>query len=274
MKIIWLPTFFLVTKIGDQKRGYINNLSPGHSTRQGEKPMKIQTFSIVVGNRACDAHCPFCVSKMTGFETVTKRTAWINEVNFKKACQLAVMAKTSTVLLTGKGEPTLHSSEIGRYLDMLAPWNFPFIELQTNGLMLGRLAAGQRDGLPKDLNEETLVSWRNRGLNTVAISVVDIKNWRNATIYNMDYPDLVTTVKYLHRLGFTVRLCVMMLKGYVDSVERVKEVIDFCRVNQVEQLTIRPITMTRFQNMFCGMGWSSARKRQSIGGVCEKNTPD
>ena len=27
--------------------------------------MKIQTFSIVAGTEACNAKCPFCVSKMT-----------------------------------------------------------------------------------------------------------------------------------------------------------------------------------------------------------------
>ncbi len=27
--------------------------------------MKIQTFSIVAGSEACNARCPFCISKMT-----------------------------------------------------------------------------------------------------------------------------------------------------------------------------------------------------------------
>jgi hypothetical protein len=28
--------------------------------------MKIQTMSLVVGGDSCNAHCPYCVSRMTG----------------------------------------------------------------------------------------------------------------------------------------------------------------------------------------------------------------
>ena len=66
--------------------------------------MHFQTFSIVVGTRACNASCPFCISKQTGlFGTPIK----VNWRNFHIACNLAQKANTTTVLLTGKGEPTL-----------------------------------------------------------------------------------------------------------------------------------------------------------------------
>ena len=65
--------------------------------------MEIQTFSIVVGTRACNASCPFCVSRMTGFGKLPKARV-INERNFRKACLLAERAGSTTVLMTGKGE--------------------------------------------------------------------------------------------------------------------------------------------------------------------------
>lgn len=201
--------------------------------------MKIQTFSIVIGTRACDAHCPFCVSRMTGFDTLAQSSV-VDEINFAKACRLAEMNHTTTVLMTGKGEPTLYPAEITNYLEMLQKWQFPFVELQTNGLNIGKLASGET---PRDpgLTVELLRHWRELGLNTVALSTVGVKIEDNSVVYSKNYPDLAKTIHFLHSLGFTVRLGVMMLRGMVDSVERVQEVIAFCREHGVEQLTVRPI---------------------------------
>lgn len=201
--------------------------------------MKIQTFSIVIGTRACNAKCPFCVSSMTGFDELPAGNE-IDLVNFNKACRMAQIGGTTTVLFTGKGEPTLYPVEINTYLDLLRPWQFPFIELQTNGLEIGRLA---RDGKSKIrfLDEKTLRALRMSGLNTIAISTVGIDPKLNAEIYNRDYPELERTVAYLRDLGYTVRLCVMMMHGGVSSPETLEEVIDWCRKNDVAQLKVQAI---------------------------------
>lgn len=210
--------------------------------------MKIQTFSIVIGTKACNAGCPFCVSHMTGFKDVPKRGE-IYKPNFEKACRMAQMNGTTTVLMTGKGEPTLYPEEITEYLKLLSEWGFPLIELQTNALDIGWLAS---DGLARDckrLSRETLANWRKLGLNTIAISVVSERPEHNIEVYlnksrHKDYPDLSTTIAFLHEIGFTVRLCVMMQKGAVDTPKRVEELITFCKQTQVDQLTIRPIRRT------------------------------
>ncbi len=200
--------------------------------------MEIQTFSIVVGTRACNARCPFCVSRMTGFgELPQGRT--INERNFRKACLLAERAGTTTVLMTGKGEPTLYPDEISAYLRLLDERSFPLIELQTNALDIGRLA---RDGSCKTkLTRAHLEEWYENGLSTIAVSAVGIHTKANQAVYDEDYPDLGTTVDYLHELGFSVRLCVMMQRTVVDGPEPLRETIDFCRDRSVEQLTVRSI---------------------------------
>lgn len=197
--------------------------------------MKIQTMSLVVGTRACNARCPFCVSQMTGFGELPK-TREINKRNLRKAMHRAKMGGVTTALLTGKGEPTLYPRQIEKYLEIVGK-EFPAIELQTNGLEIGRLAAGKKSLL----DEATLHGWWIQGLDTIALSVVSIHPEHNREVYHEDYPDLTATVSYLHQLGFSVRLCVMMQKGYVDIPEKLEEVVMWCKAHGVEQLTVRPI---------------------------------
>jgi molybdenum cofactor biosynthesis enzyme MoaA len=218
--------------------------------------MKIQTFSIVAGTRACDAHCPFCVSKMTGFDELP-HTRGINERNFRKAALLAERAGTTTVLFTGKGEPTLYPEEISTYLRLLQDRSFPLKELQTNALAIGHLA---RDGVAKgNLDRRYLEDWYRLGLDTIAISVVDINADANRQVYTDDYPDLSKTIDLLHDCGFSLRLCVMMQQGFVGTPERVAEVIDFCRDHKVEQLTVRPIRRPKASRSDAESDWVMRR---------------
>ena len=97
--------------------------------------MKISTLTVIVGTTACNAKCPYCVSKMTpacGVDTPCEP----NYRNFGIACRFARDAGVSTVLLTGKGEPTLSPDSVTYYVDRSHDSGFPFIELQTNGIRL------------------------------------------------------------------------------------------------------------------------------------------
>ena len=189
--------------------------------------MKINTFTIVCGTGACDAKCPFCVSKMTGrSEGVAKDVNW---QNFRTACRLVQLNHVSTALITGKGEPTLCPEAITNYLVELGKYSIPFVELQTNGKRIAR-------------NELTVLPlWRELGLNTIAISAVHWVKERNAEIYGGEHFIMSDLVKKLHDHGFSVRLTVMMMQGYIDGPARVDEMIAFCANNEVEQLTLRPI---------------------------------
>ncbi len=207
--------------------------------------MRIQTFSVVVGNRSCDANCPFCISKMTGDENLI-HTDEINKLNFQKAVKFAQIGGCTTVLFTGKGEPLLPRgrSEISEYLKLLKKMGdpFPFIEVQTNGIILGEWASEQGgDGELTWL----LYDWHQMGLNTISISAVDIDPENNKKIYlnhrNAEYPDLKKTVKCLHIMEFTVRLNIMMQSGIADNPSKVIDIINWCKQHKVEQLTLRPI---------------------------------
>jgi pyruvate-formate lyase-activating enzyme len=201
---------------------------------------RIGNLSIVVGTKACNAKCPFCVSRMTGFDEVVHVGSEINELNLHKACRFAQIHQTDTVLLTGKGEPTLYPDEISRYLGLLAHWDFPFIEMQTNAIEFGRLARGERSKI-KGLDAQLLRTWRSVGLNTIAISNVGHVHEWNREVYGEIYGDLAPTIAFLRGMGFTIRLCTMMLDGFIDSPARIEELLAFCKQHGVAQLTVRPI---------------------------------
>ena len=195
--------------------------------------MKIQTFTIVVGTAACNAKCPYCISKMTPKQGVNLKEQEINWHNFDKACRLSQIYNVSTVLFTGKGEPTLYPDQVTDFLKHMKKFDFPIIEIQSNGLFMKDFAK----------YKEYLEEWHNLGLNTIAISIVHYKDNRNKEIYTLDseYPSLEETIKKLHNLGFSIRLSVIMVKGYIDSIEEVKNLIEFSKKCDVEQLTLRSV---------------------------------
>ena len=152
--------------------------------------MRIQTLSVSVGGPACNARCPFCISHMTGLPPRDRPPIPID--NFRAALGMAELGQTTTLLFTGKGEPTLYAQEITAYLDFL--WYRrqerlyvpPLIEIQTNGMILGKVMDQDRAGqswpnvpdTPKNRRSllkngpKLLKIWREMGLNTIAISAV------------------------------------------------------------------------------------------------------
>jgi MoaA/NifB/PqqE/SkfB family radical SAM enzyme len=185
----------------------------------------------VVGGSACNAKCPYCVSKLTGCTNgieVGQKAMDINKRNFNIGCNFAKMSGVSTVLLTGKGEPTLYPDHITRYLEQLEKWQFPFIELQTNGILLHEL-------------QDELKEWYDAGLTTVSLSVADYLSNQNMQIFG-DNIQLEANIERLHRIGFSVRISCVGVAGMIDTVEKVFAFTKWCKEHEVEQLTWRPAT--------------------------------
>lgn len=193
--------------------------------------MKVRTFSVVSGTTACNARCPFCVAKMTPTQGDIDPNS-INKRNLDIACRLADKAGVTTALITGKGEPTLYPEMISSYLSHLSSY-FPLIELQTNGLILATPSS-----------DTYLRLWYKLGLTTISLSVVHYDDARNGEIYTngKGYFDLKKLINKLHAFGFSVRLGVIAIKKYISTPKKVIECINFARDNNVEQLTIRPMT--------------------------------
>ncbi len=197
--------------------------------------MEIQTLSIVCGTGACNASCPYCISKMTPGAEGAAKEPQVNWRNFEIACRYAKDSRVSTAMLTGKGEPTLYPQQISAFLDHLQPFGFPFVELQTNGVAIAR-APDQFSAL--------LERWYDSGLSTVAVSIVHYNPDKNREVFTRGekkYIDLPNLIDTLHQKKLSVRLTCTMLRGFIDGVDEIKELADFARATGTEQLTIRPV---------------------------------
>ena len=197
--------------------------------------MKIQTFSIIAGSNACNARCPFCVSKMTPPQGVEQKVPEVDWRNFGIAGRLAQQCGVTTAMITGKGEPTLFPDQLTSYLEALQELEFPFIELQSNGI---------RFLTQKERYEPYLRHWYELGLTTVAVSIVHHDSARNHEVYlphREAYIDLPELIDHLHACGLSVRLAGILAGGYVDDVDGMMGLIGFARKHEVEQLTLRPV---------------------------------
>jgi len=197
--------------------------------------MKFKTFSIIAGNAACNARCPYCVSKMTPRQGINLEEAKINWRNFEIGARLAKQSGIDTVMITGKGEPLLFPGQITDYLDALKRFEFPFIELQTNGILISE---------QKEKYDEFLKDWYNKGLTIPSISIAHYDNEKNRQIFlphKKQYPDLSELISKFHDFGYSVRLACVLLDGFIDSSSQLEKLVNFSKENKVEQLTIRPV---------------------------------
>jgi molybdenum cofactor biosynthesis enzyme MoaA len=197
--------------------------------------MRIQTFSILAGSEACNARCPFCISKMTPPLGVQLKEPEVNWRNFKIACRLAERCGVTTAMFTGKGEPTIFPEQITKYLHAMTEFRFPIIELQSNGILISE----RPEAYSKHLHD-----WYELGMTTVALSIVHYLPEKNRTIYlpyKKEYIDLPNLVRTLHDHHLSVRLACVMANGFIDSRQSFQELIDFAKEHHVEQLTIRPV---------------------------------
>jgi len=191
--------------------------------------MKFGTLSVVCGTSACNAGCPFCVSKMTTQAETVKRPNWRR---CEVACELAKRSGVTTALITGKGEPTLVPKEISAYVRRLAV-HFPLIELQTNGIML----AHEKDD--RWINE-----WACSGMTLICVSVVHHEKLINSDMmgYKGKEFELSTLIERIHKAGMSVRINCTAMKGGVETSDHIHDMIDFCACFDVEQFTIREVT--------------------------------
>jgi MoaA/NifB/PqqE/SkfB family radical SAM enzyme len=200
--------------------------------------MKFQTLSLVAGTQACNAKCPFCVSRMTGMEYIDSKPEQINERNLRKALRLAEIGNVTTVIITGKGEPLLFPSHINTYMDNLAEFNFPFTELQTNAGIL------EMDEWKGAYIDNYLGWWAQRGLTTILISNVGFDSELNRQVYfphKKSWIDIQKVVDKIQKHGINVRLTTVGINGGIDSPDKLNKLLEWAEFLGVKQLTWRPV---------------------------------
>ena len=213
--------------------------------------MRIQTLSILAGSEACNARCPYCISKMTPAQGMRLSEPEVNWRNFKIACRLAQQCGVTVVMLTGKGEPILFPEQITKYLQALEDYPFPLIELQSNGILF----LDQQEEYARHLHD-----WYALGLTTIAISVAHYLPEKNHEIYlphRKSYIDLPLLIQTMHAHKFSVRLTSVLADGYIDNRESLQAFIAFAREHQVEQLTFRPVNHPKSSRNPESFDWAS-----------------
>jgi molybdenum cofactor biosynthesis enzyme MoaA len=211
--------------------------------------MKTHTFSIVVGTAECDAKCPYCVSKMT-MTKAAKRREPINWGRFDSAMRIVEMAADGlvSVLLTGKGEPTLYPEQITEYLHRMEG-RFPLVDLQTNGINVTKMPYSQ-------LNE-----WRELGLSLACVSITHPDPHISNDI--MGCPTDYNFWDAIHRcqdVGLATRLNCTLVKGGCDSFGEIDELIYRCKEQGVDQLTIRAVSKPKVSKARGPFDWVVANQ--------------
>ena len=197
--------------------------------------MKIQTFSIVAGSEACNARCPFCISKMTVPRDIALKEPEFEWKRFEHAALLAKATDVTTVMITSKGEPTLFPEQITKILEALEPYKFPITELQTNGIRIAQKT---------DHYEPFLKKWYELGLLIIAVSIVHYDpeiNRKNYIPYEKEYINLQKLIAKLIEHHYTIRLTCVLADGFIDSSEKLVKLLKFAKECGAKQLTITPV---------------------------------
>ncbi|MFA5303917.1 MAG: radical SAM protein [Candidatus Nanoarchaeia archaeon] len=190
--------------------------------------MNVESLRLTIGGCDCNASCPFCITKVVGMKNKEPKMNW---QRFNVACNYAIKSGAKSVIISSLGEPTLYPAQISEMLEKLMPYNFPLLELQTNGYSISN-----------ESYNEYLSEWSTKGLTTILISIVNHDSEKNSKTMNLPYYNIEKNIKKLHDFGYSLRLSCVMFKGGIDSIESLESLIEFAKANKVEQLTVRPVT--------------------------------
>jgi molybdenum cofactor biosynthesis enzyme MoaA len=189
------------------------------------------SLSLMVGPPKCNLVCPYCVSKMSyrlrakpGEPLTMERIAFLVD-RFLDVAGRRTGERLSGII-TGKGEPTLAPSrEIGELIELLARKDY-VPELQTNGTLL---------------NSDNLSYWKEKGLQTVAISCVSHLDDVNSRIMaggRLEW-NLGNAVKKARDLGLLIRLTAILTKDGIDSPDSFLAFLNWAKGNGATQVTLR-----------------------------------
>ncbi|MBN2495002.1 MAG: radical SAM protein [Deltaproteobacteria bacterium] len=191
--------------------------------------MQITTLSVMAGSTACNLSCPYCISKTTyrvGQAICTPVD--LGRIAFLADKFLRVCSGLPFGIITGKGEPTLADpDEIGALIEVLYAGGHGLIpELQTNGVRL---------------DADRLASWREKGLNTLALSCVSERDEVNSQILSGGRVSwkLGELVERASGMGLLVRLTVILTRGGVDDEARFLSFMRWAKSRGAQQVTFR-----------------------------------
>jgi len=178
--------------------------------------MQANNLTICVPFKGCDMKdkCQnFCVSKMTGY----MKTSDIEYMkrNFDKVKHIAQTAGVTSVLITGKGEPTINAYALDI---IMKAFDYYPIELQTNGIVLSK-------------NLSYLHNLKYNGLDVLAISINTLQ----------DFEDFKELFKHAQDLNITTRATLNISWLIPDDISFKKILRVVKQTGNIDQFSLRQI---------------------------------
>jgi hypothetical protein len=188
--------------------------------------MRAQSLSVCIPNEGCDKNCPYCVSKITGYE---KGNYSLMMSNLPKVRTLAKTALVSSVLFTSKGECFVNYNKVLLFIKEFRDY---WTEIQTNGLWLSK-------------NLDRIPELQQTGLNVVAVSVDDLGDIEQSSTMKSNLFDTIRACGMVSRITFNITDKLHMKdKGPKDLSFR--DLIYVCKSLGVHQMTLRNIVTPNY----------------------------
>jgi MoaA/NifB/PqqE/SkfB family radical SAM enzyme len=195
---------------------------------------KIYSVSALVGNGECNANCNFCAGKYLRPQAGENK---LYDRNLETAIKLSARYGGWSLSLTSSGEATCDTDALTNALKIYDKCTkqgayFPNVTLFTNGILFG----------DKKFCDTYLDTWKNLGLNNVAISIHDVDETNQAKIYGVkNYPLLETITKNIEEHGLGVRGTLLLRKNGVDTPKKYEESIKKLIEKGINNITSWPI---------------------------------
>lgn len=190
---------------------------------------KIYSVSVLVGTNACNGKCKFCAA--TELRKDAPQKDGIVTPNLESALRLSSKYGGWSLSITSSGEPTLSPESVTNTLALYDKLksdgvSFPFINLFTNGIKIGK---------DKIFSEYYLPKWKKFGLTSIAVSVHSINRKEQAAAYGLEeheYPEWHEIFWAIKHAGLVPRITLLLRKGAIDTPEKFKQAVDFFTVMQ------------------------------------------
>lgn len=195
---------------------------------------KIYSVSALVGNGACNASCDFCAGEYLRPEAGENK---LYDKNLEAAIKLSARYGGWSLSLTSSGEPTCDPNALTRALEIYDKCAkqgayFPNVNLFTNGILFGN----------EEFCDKYLDTWRELGLNNVAVSIHEVDEKDQARIYGVkEYPKLESIVSNVEKHGLGVRGTLLLRRGGVDNYKKYSETVKTLIEKGIDNITSWPV---------------------------------
>jgi MoaA/NifB/PqqE/SkfB family radical SAM enzyme len=195
---------------------------------------KIYSVSALVGNGACNANCSFCAGKYLRPQAKENK---LYDKNLEAAIKLSARYGGWSLSLTSSGEATVDPDALTKALQIYQKCAqqgayFPNVNLFTNGILFG----------DEDFCKKYLDTWRNLGLNNIALSIHEVDEEKQADVYGVkDYPDFVKIKKNVEKYGLGLRATLLLRKGGIEDEKKYEKAITTLLSKGIDNITSWPI---------------------------------